>query len=162
MLFDINWGFVFTIVNLLVLYLLLRHFLFAPIRGIMEQREELIKGQLTSAKEKEDQAAALQKKYEMTMAGAGKDAQEILEKARDRGTTEYDAIIKEAKQNAVRIMDEARRDIEAERERNLRLLSSELAGLAVAAAEKAVDAQGGAFDEEMMDAFLKEEGVLHD
>ena len=40
-----------TIINLLVLYFLLQHFLFKPIQKIMDQREELIRGQLKDARD---------------------------------------------------------------------------------------------------------------
>lgn len=162
MLFDINWGFVFTIVNLLVLYLLLRKFLFGPVRNIMEQREKLISDQLTAAKEKERKAFALKEQYEATLAGAGTEAEAILEKARTRGEQEYDALLKDANENARQIMKQAKRDIETERERNMRELSSQIASLAVTAAGKAVGSRSGEFDEDLMNSFLKEEGALHD
>lgn len=162
MLFEINWGFVFTIVNLLVLFLLLRRFLFGPIQKIMERREELINGQITSAKEKEKKAFALKEQYEATLAGAGEEAEAILERARSRGLEEYEHILKAANTDAKRMIKDARSDIETEREKSMRQISSEIAGLAVLAAEKAVGKQDGAFDEEMMNAFLKEEGALND
>lgn len=162
MLFDINWGFVFTIVNLLVLYLLLKKFLFGPIRGIMEKREQLIQNQLSSAKDKEQQALALKEQYAATLADVDSEAETILEKARNRGKEEYESILQNADTDAKRMIKEAKREIQAEREKNMRQLSSEIAGLAVAAAEKAVGAMDSGFDEEMMNAFLKEEGALHD
>ena len=50
---DINL--VFTIINLLVLYFLLKKFLFKPVNTIIEQREEAIKKQFDEAEETKKQ-----------------------------------------------------------------------------------------------------------
>ena len=54
---DINL--VFTIINLLVLYLLMKKFLFGPIIKVMDVRKAMIDQQFAGAKEQEDQAKAL-------------------------------------------------------------------------------------------------------
>ena len=48
---EININLVFTIINLIVLYLLMKKFLFAPILNVMEQRKNMIDQQFASAKE---------------------------------------------------------------------------------------------------------------
>ena len=53
-----------TIINLLVLYFLLQHFLFKPIQKIMDQREELIRGQLKDARDQKESAGKLKDQYE--------------------------------------------------------------------------------------------------
>lgn len=37
------WNILFTIINLVVLYLLMKKFLFKPVMGIMEKRENMIR-----------------------------------------------------------------------------------------------------------------------
>ena len=39
---ELGSGLVFTVINLIVFYLLLKRFLFGPIQNIMKQREEMI------------------------------------------------------------------------------------------------------------------------
>ena len=39
---SLDLNLVWTIINLVVLYLLLRHFLFKPVMGIMEKRRQII------------------------------------------------------------------------------------------------------------------------
>ena len=46
---DINL--VFTIINLLILYFLMRKFLFKPVNGIIAAREEIIRKQFAEAEE---------------------------------------------------------------------------------------------------------------
>ena len=51
---DINL--VFTIINLLVLYLMMKKFLFGPIINVMDQRKAMIDQQFAEAKERQDNA----------------------------------------------------------------------------------------------------------
>ena len=46
---QINLNLVFTIINLLVLYILMKKFLFGPVIRIMDQRKEMIDQQFEEA-----------------------------------------------------------------------------------------------------------------
>ena len=59
---EININLVFTIINLIVLYLLMKKFLFGPILNVMEQRKNMIDQQFASAKDTEEQAYELKGK----------------------------------------------------------------------------------------------------
>ena len=48
-LLRIDWNVVFTIINLIVLYLGLRKFLIGPVTNVMEQRKQMIEGQIADA-----------------------------------------------------------------------------------------------------------------
>ena len=67
---EININLVFTIINLIVLYLLMKKFLFGPILNVMEQRKNMIDQQFASAKDTEEQAYELKGKYEDALKSA--------------------------------------------------------------------------------------------
>ena len=67
---EININVVFTIINLIVLYLLMKKFLFGPILNVMEQRKNMIDQQFASAKDTEEQAYELKGKYEDALKSA--------------------------------------------------------------------------------------------
>ena len=67
-----------TIINLLVLYFLLQHFLFKPIQKIMDQREELIRGQLKDAQDQKESAGRLKDQYEAAVASAKEESGQIV------------------------------------------------------------------------------------
>ena len=46
---NLNWNIIWTFVNLIILYILLRKFLFGPITAMMEKREGEIKSSLDNA-----------------------------------------------------------------------------------------------------------------
>ena len=56
---QINLNLVFTIINLLILYLLMKKFLFGPIMRVMDERKAMIEQQFQTAKETEDKANEL-------------------------------------------------------------------------------------------------------
>ena len=62
-LLRIDWNVLFTIINLIVLYLLLKKFLIGPVTGIMQKRKEMIEGQLADADDKKKQAGELKQQY---------------------------------------------------------------------------------------------------
>ncbi len=59
---DINL--VFTILNVLILYVLVRKFLFKPVHNILEARQAEIDKQYEDVKAAQDAADELKKKYE--------------------------------------------------------------------------------------------------
>ena len=79
-------GIVFTIINLIVLYLILRHFLIGPIRNIMQKRDEMLAKQFADAKAKEEQAAEMKMQYEALMHDAKEESNRILENAKQEPT----------------------------------------------------------------------------
>ena len=63
-LLRIDWNVIFTIVNLIVLYLGLRKFLIGPVTKVMDQRKQLIEGQMADARHVNEQANELKAQYE--------------------------------------------------------------------------------------------------
>ena len=58
----LGWDLVWTIINLIVLYLLMKKFLIGPVMGIMEKRKALIADQLDHAKVTNEQPEQMQNK----------------------------------------------------------------------------------------------------
>ena len=62
-----NVSLLFTIINLIVFYLLLKKFLFKPVMGIMEKREKMIADGLKNASDSQEEAARLKAEYEKAL-----------------------------------------------------------------------------------------------
>ena len=67
---QINLNLVFTIINLLILYVLMKKFLFGPIIRVMDQRQQMLDQQFEEAQKTENMANELQKKYEDALKSA--------------------------------------------------------------------------------------------
>ncbi|AGB42336.1 ATP synthase, F0 subunit b [Halobacteroides halobius DSM 5150] len=108
---DIGITFFFQLINFIVLYLILRHFLFEPITNFMSQRTEDISNQIESAKEKEAEAEKLKEKYQQQLKEAREEAQEIIENGRQRGKKRKEEIIDQAQEEANRKIEKAEDEI---------------------------------------------------
>lgn len=60
-----------TIINIIVLFLLLKKFLIGPINKIMAEREEMIKSSIANANQTKDDAMKLKQQYEDTRRCSG-------------------------------------------------------------------------------------------
>ena len=150
---------VFTIVNLLVLYFLLKKFLFQRVNRILEERAALVKQTIDDAQAKKDQADALCKEYEENLAQAHTQAAEILDQAKARGERIYNQYLDQAKAEAKTVREQARIQGKEEREAMLRSARGEVARLAVlAAAQVAQRSLDQEADREIAAQFLSEVG----
>ena len=156
---NLDWNIVWTIVNILVLFLLLKHFLFKPITEMMESRTAEIENNLKDAEDQKQKASELTAQYEEKLQGAHAEAAQIVSEARQRGQREYDAILKTAGQDAQKEQERARADMEREREEMLRGVQENVTELVLLTAsklsQKELDEES---DRRLVDSFLSEAG----
>ena len=154
---NLDWIIVWTIVNILVLFLLLKHFLFKPITEMMESRTAEIENNLKDAEDQKQKASELTAQYEEKLQGAHAEAAQIVSEARQRGQREYDAILKTAGQDAQKEQERARADMEREREEMLRGVQENVTELVLLTAsklsQKELDEES---DRKLVDSFLSE------
>ena len=153
----------FTILNLLVLYFILRKLLFGRVNAVLEQRAQLVREEISSAEEKNRQAQALRDEYEGRLADARQEGAKLVAEAQNRGQRAYEARLAQAEDDAKRVRAEAEAQIATERENMLRGARSEVASLALLAAAKAAQtALDADSDRALVDAFLAEVGEPHE
>ena len=85
---DINL--VFTIVNIVVLYICMRLFLFKPVNKILKQRQDAVQKQFDDAKEAQDKAEALKQEYEASLTNARAESDRMMEEAKKKADAEYE------------------------------------------------------------------------
>lgn len=154
---DINL--VFTIINLLIIYFIVAKFLFKPIKNILAKRQEEIDKQYAGAKEAEIQALELKKQYEDSAKQIADEKAAAVNEARTKAGEEYDRIIADAKAEADKLVDNARKLAHMEQEKSVRQAQEQIADLVVEAAAKVVaSGQGSAADRELYNQFLAKTG----
>lgn len=150
---------VLNIVNVLVFFAIIRAFLWKPIMGVMEKRQQMIDDDLNAAKEQNEQAAKLKADYEEALSEAKSEAEEIIEKARRSSSAEHDAAVAKTHEETAKMIADAKASIEVERSKAMKSVQAEIAGIAMAAAQKVV---GNNLDEDAnkkyLDEFLNEAG----
>lgn len=159
----LDFNLVLEMINLLVLFLLLRKFLIRPITSIMEKREAMIADGIKHAQTEQEKALELKKRYEESLGGAREESRKLIEQAKLDAKHEYDRIVSDADAKSGRMLQTARDAIRAEREQAMRRMKSEVAGLAMDAAKKIAAGQNGRADSQAAyDLFLEEAGDSHE
>ena len=156
---SIDLNLVWTIINLVVLYLLLKHFLIGPVMNIMDKRKQMIDDGFKNAEAAQADANRLKQEYEAALSGAKQESVQLIEDARKSAKAEYDRIVNEAGEKADTMIESAKENVRVEREQTMKELKSQIAGLAAASAAKII---GGNGDDkgrrDLYDQLLKEAG----
>ena len=152
------WSIFEAVFNVIVLFILLRIFLFKPINKMKADRTRTIQDNLDSAEKAKAEAEELRQQYEESISEAKEEANKIIMKAHEDAESERAAIIKKSQEEADKIVADADKTIENERKRVLRQAQSQIADLAIEAASKVI---GENVDDEknrkLVDKFLSEE-----
>lgn len=153
--FDIN--ILWTLINLIILFVFMRLFLFKPIKRTLEKRKELIENQFKEADEKEKSAMELYNEYQAQLSGVDNEKKEILAQARADAKNEYNKIVKRAETEADKLKEDAKRTSRIESEKARLAVKEEIAQLAMETAEKIIGEKvSGQTDSDIYDKFLNE------
>ena len=87
------WNIAFTVINILVLYFFLKHFLFRPVQKIMDERKQMVEQDLDAAKDAKGEAIRMKEEYEASIANADEEASRIVEDAKRKASAEYDQML---------------------------------------------------------------------
>ena len=123
-LLRIDWNVVWTIINLLVLFVALRHFLYNPVMKVMDERKKMIDGQIADAENQKKQAGELKAQYAKKLEEAHAESADIMDKARKSAQAEYENRINAADAEAQRIIKDAHKTVELERDKTVADLQS--------------------------------------
>ncbi len=148
---------VYTAINLLILYVVFRLFLFKKVDTILHERRNEIDHATDEAHKKEKEAEELKESYNQKLQQADKECDELIAKSKKEGYDEYDRIIKDAKDKAEQIIVEAKHNAQIEAQREKDAYVSELTDLVVHAANKiAVSKHDEESDKELYNKFIFE------
>ena len=149
----------FTLLNFLAVFFVLKHFLFKPVMKLIKDRQDEIDGMYADAGQAKESAEALQAEYEQKLSAAAETSERIVKEAMVRGQSKEEEIIRQANAEASAIMDKAAADIAQEKKKAINDAKDEISGMAMAIAEKVVGRELSAQDQDkLFDEFLKELG----
>ena len=138
--FEVNFGlFFWTWLVFLALFLLLKRFAWPPIVKATEEREQTIAKQLEEAKTHNAEAAAHLAEQQKLLGEARSQGQQLLADAKQAADRERSLVLEKTKQAQEALLDRAKQDIAAEREKALRALREEAVDLSLAVASKLIE-----------------------
>jgi F-type H+-transporting ATPase subunit b len=133
---DFSVTFIITIINITVLYFILRKVLFKPVTKFMADRTKRVQDSIDQAESDKTKAQELLAQYEEKLKTAEAEAQNILKTARENAEYKAQKIVDEGKQEAENTSAVMRKQIDTERQAALAKFKLEAAALVVAASGK--------------------------
>lgn len=150
---------IFTVINLLVLFVAMRLVFFKPIAKIIEERQKETDKQLDDAAAKQTEADEIKTRYQESLANLEEEKKQTMAKARKDADEEYQKIISNAEEEAKQIKITAENDAEKEKAKIIKNAEKEIADMVVEAATKVVGTQSGAkIDGSLYNEFLGKAG----
>ncbi|MDR2480384.1 MAG: ATP synthase F0 subunit B [Treponema sp.] len=133
---DFSVTFVITIINIVILFFILRAILFKPVTKFMAERAKRIQNTIEEAGRDKAKAQALLAQYENQLKNAETEAKTVIKAARENAEAEAEQIAARGREEAETLIASARRQIEAEQQAALARFNIEAAALVMAAAAR--------------------------
>ena len=150
-----NLSLLFTVINLIIFYLILKKFLFKPIENIIEKRRQIINDQFSEAQNSRQAAEDALNKYNAALKKASEEGELIKKNCREEARLEYQRIMEDANKKAENIIGKAQSAANEEYIKAVENARREIGALAENAAEKILLEKASSTDENgLYDAFL--------
>ena len=153
------WTIIFQILNLLLLMVLFKKYLFKPVMEILEKRQAEIEGHYQEAQQAETDAKAMKADYESKMAGARQEADRVIKTATESANAMSASIVEDARTQADQLKRRAQTEIDLERRRAFDEVKGELSGIALDIASQVIEREVNEKDHEaFINEFIKNVG----
>lgn len=153
------WTMIFQLINLLILMVLFKKYLFKPVLAILEKRRAEIEGHYEEAEKAETAAKTMKADYEQRMAGAREEADRVIRTATDSANAMSNQIVDDARTQAEQLKRRAQTEIEMERRKAFDEVKGELSGIALEIAQQVIEREVSEKDhEKFIDEFIKNVG----
>ena len=158
-LIHLDWTLLMVAVNVLILYVILKHFFFEKVHQFMEDRRNAVKDAYDQADRVNLMADEKLSQYNKQLAGIENEGREIIKNAKIKAEAQAKDIVDEANQKASEMILQAQREIERERLKAVIEMKQQIAGLAIFAAEKIIEKQlDAAGQEEIIQRVIEQAG----
>jgi F-type H+-transporting ATPase subunit b len=124
------------IVGFLLLVAVLKKYLFGPIGGVLEARQNDVKETIDQLHRDREAMETSRREYEARLAGIEAEARDRIQAALHEAQGMKDEIIGAARADAERLVTRAREEVVREKQQALEELRTQVADLAIAAAGK--------------------------
>ena len=136
------------IINIVVLYVLLRILLYSPVAKFIQARKDAIGDELTQAKKNFDDAQQLKALYEQRLEQTEYEVTNRMMESNQQAHLSATAIVEDAAMRAEDLIAAAREKIKAERSEAVNALENEIAGMAVELARQIIQREISMEDQE--------------
>ncbi|MBR4194339.1 MAG: F0F1 ATP synthase subunit B [Oscillospiraceae bacterium] len=153
------WTALFTLLNLVLTFLILKKFLFKPVNKMIDDRQKEIDELFAEAEDAKKMAENMRADYDRKLAEAKESSAKIISEASQEANRRSDEIIRQARLDADALRQKADADIALERKKALNDVKGDISRIAMDIAEKVVERELNADDQErLIDGFLRDLG----
>ena len=153
------WSILLSLINLLLLFLMMKKYLFKPVKKVMAQRQQQVDDLYSAANEARSQADTMRQEYETRLASAREEADGLVRTAVQTAQKRSDQILADASGQAAFIKQKAESDIQREKKQMLQDARREISDIAISIAEKVVEREIKKEDHaHLVDEFIRNVG----
>ena len=147
------------ICNLFLQLFVVKKFFLNKILAILDERRAAADKEIIDAKNAREEAMNIKATYEENMPQAKAEANALLQHAQKTASARSEEIISQAQAQAVQIKEKAAADIAQEKKKAINDAKDESSGISMAIAEKVVERQLNAADQQkLIDQFINDLG----
>ena len=149
-----------TVVDVLILYVLLRKFLFKPIQNVLDQRQKTIEADIAAAQTSKTEAASALPTAQDTLRNVHNEAAARREAYEKQAEVEKQQLLADAQKQADEIVAAGKAAVEIERQNKLREADAQATALARSMCEKLLKHNLTAQDDDqLLDDLLQKAGA---
>ena len=149
----------FTLANTVLLFLVLKKFLFQPVMKMIADRQQEIDDLYSDAGKARTEAQKLEQEYRQKLEVAAQTGERMVKEAVARGQSREEEIVRQANEEADAICAKAAADIAQEKKKALNDAKNEISELALTIAGKVVGRElSGEDQSRLVDRFIDELG----
>lgn len=153
------WQILISLCNLLILFFILKRFLYKPVQKMLAARQQTLDDSVKSAEDAERAARADQAEWSQKLANADAEADARIKTAQSIAKSEGEKIVERAKADADAMMRSAKEEIALEHRKAEAQMKQEIADLSATLAEKMLEREINADDhKQLIDSFIDEIG----
>mgnify|MGYP000845155888 FL=1 len=127
-----------TLVAFVILLLIVKRFAWGPLTKILLERKQVIDHDIQTAASEKAAAQDANRDAQLALRDARAEATQIILQAKKQSLQVQDTMLKEAKEEVIRMKETAQKDIALERRRMLSDLRAELTDISIEIAEKII------------------------
>ncbi len=153
------WDIIIALLNLTLLFLLVKKFLFKPVKKVMQKRQDEVTERYDEAAQKVSEADAQKKQWEEKMEGAEEEAASIIVNATETAKNRGEKIVSDAKLRADYIVAQAQNEADLRHKQATEDIKREIVEVSGALAEKMLEREINTKDHRsLIDSFIEKIG----
>ncbi|MCD7771943.1 MAG: F0F1 ATP synthase subunit B [Oscillospiraceae bacterium] len=155
------WTALFTLANTLLLFFVLKKFLFKPVMKIIDSRQKEIDDLYQSADTAKAEADEMRDEYQKKLEEARETGDKIISDAVTRAQSREEEIVSKANKEASAILEKAQEDIALEKKKAMGEVKDNISVIAVSIAGRVVERELTSADQSrLVDSFIDDLGDL--